>query len=399
MTLTTYSTKEVVKINECIERESFIAFLQQKEEALLEEFCGKKHCGEKSVCKRIKTRVRQIYTRFGKIVYRFVYIKNKAGKVFSPLLKHIGISKHQHMSKDLKNRLRDKASKMTYAEAVEDIANSFGFNLHRQTLWRMNQTSEELVFVKPDKSHVILLADGTKARSNKGGHHEPRVVMSIKPCSKEKSLIAFEADKSWKEIAQGMDFSNFKVLVGDGEKGLKENLVKGGMWFQFGHLHAERDLSLYLWMDKLPKLARNEFMKPFRNILYAVQGSTKKYFKDKNKARLLKRISWANEQINILANKIGQRDLSNASEFLKRNKRYFFTSAILAVKEDLQVPWTTNQAERLMKELGKRTKKKSMRWSVNGLRVILQAVLKRYFLPPEKRNYKNIFGDDTLSGG
>jgi len=382
-----------------VEQEAYIFFLQQKEQTLLEEYCGGRYSRVNSVYKRIKTAAKYVYTRFGKIRYCFVYVKNQAGKIFSPLLEYLSIDKHQHMSKDLRNRLRDKASKMTYAEAVEDIANSFGFQLHRQTLWRLNQSSEELVFVKPDKNHVILLADGTKVRSNNGKHHEPRVVMSTKPDSKEKSIVSFEANKSWNQIAENIDFSNFKVIVGDNEPGLRHNLQKQHMLFQLCHHHAETDLSYYLWKDRLPKLARNEFMKPFIATLHTVQNSTTKYFRDKNKARLLSRIAWANKQIDIVAVRIKQRDLPLASEFLERNKQCLFTAAILAVKEDLQVPWTTNQIERLMKELGKRTKKKSMRWSVNGLKVILQAVLKRYFLPPEKRNYKNIFGGEKITGG
>ncbi len=319
--------------------------------------------------------------------------------MFSPLLEYLDIEKYQHMSQDLKNRLRDKASKMTYADAAEDIANSFGFLITRQGLWRINQETEKLGFTKPDKSHSILLADGTKVRSNKGGHHEPRVALAIKPGSTEKSMVCFETSKTWAQIAENMDFSNFRVLVADNELGLRHNLCKSHMVFQLCHQHAETDLSFYLWKDGLPKPARNEFMKPFKTVLYTVQSSTEKYFKDKNKVRLLKRVAWANDQVEIIAERIRQRDLPLASEFLERNKQYLFTAAILAVKEDLRIPWTTNQAERLMKELGKRTKKRSMRWSNQGLKIILQAVLKRYFLPPEKRNYKNIFGGDNTTGG
>lgn len=376
------------------EQEGYIGFLQEKERCLVEACCGKKYSRANVGCRRVKTGVKHICTRFGKIVHRFVYVKDGLGRVFSPLLEYLGIPRYQHMSNDLKNRLRDKASKMTYSDSVEDIANSFGFSMHRQTLWRLNQKPGKLLFVKPDKGHVICLADGTKVRSNQGGHHEPRAVMSIKPGSEEKSLLAFGVDESWKEMAERVEFSRFRVLVGDAESGLRQNLTKPHMRFQLCHLHAERDLSLYLWKDSLPKLTRNEFMKPFKNVLYTMQHSTEKYFKDKNKARLRKRLTWAYQQIDALAEKIEQRELSYASEFLERNKKYLFTATVLAIREDLKVPWTTNQVERLMKELGKRTKKKSMRWSVNGLNTILNAVIKRYFLPPEKRNYKNIYGGD-----
>lgn len=381
------------------EQESYICFLQDLEGKLVEKLCGEKYSRVKSACRRAKTQAKQICTKFGKIRYRFAYVKDKTGRLFSPLLEHLGIPTYKRMSDDLRDLLRDKASKMTYADAAEDIANSFGFRLHKQTLWRMNQEPGGLAFVEPDEGHSILLADGTKIRSNRGGHHEPKAVMSIKPGSKkrkpEKSLLAFGVEESWEELAKDLDFSNFKVLVGDAEPGLMHNLVKPHMRFQLCHLHAERDLSLFLWKDGLPKLARNEFMKPFKKILYTVQSSTEKYFVDKNKARLRRRLLWANEDIDILARKIERMGLTEASGFLERNKKYLFTSAALAIREGLRVPWTTNQMERLMKELGKRTKKQSMRWSASGLGVILRAVLKRYFLPPENRNYKKIFGDTS----
>ena len=369
----------------------------------MEESCGRKYSRAKAAYTRAKTRLKTICTRFGTIAYRFAYVKRKAGGFFSPLLEYLSIPKHHHMSKDLRNRLRDKASKMTYADSVEDIANSFSFQIHRQTLWRIVQESggPPIIIEESNAEHAICIADGTKVRSTRGGWHEPKAIMSVKkPGSNEENgeecLLAFGVAESWEELAEGVDFSNFKVLVADAEPGLKHNLVKSHMLFQLCHLHAERDLSIYLWKGGLPKLSRNEFMKPFKNVLYSVQSTTRKYFRDKDKARLCRKLSWAYRQIDILAELLEERRLFEASEFLERNKKYFFTSAVLAVREDLIVPWTTNQVERLMKEIGKRTKKKSMRWSVNGLKIILQAVLKRYFLPPKKRNYKEIYrGDDT----
>ncbi len=373
------------------EQEAYITFLQQKEQELLGTRCGRRYSRAKVAYRRIKTRVKHIHTRFGEIIYRFVYVRDTLGKVFSPLLEYLDIGRYQRMSNDLKNRLRDKASKMTYADAVEDTANSFGFRIHRQTLWRINQESEVPTFAEPGESHRICLADGTKVRSNRGGHHEPKVVMSINPATGSKRLLAFSVDKSWSEISNDIDFSGFRVLVADAEPGLSDNLVKQHMRFQLCHQHAERDLALYLWKDDLPKLARSEFMKGFRNILYTVQSSTAKYFEHKDKRRLRWRLGWARRRIDELAKKLERRELSHASEFLVRNKAYLFTAAVLAIREDLRVPWTTNRMERCMKELGKRTKKKSMRWSVGGLNQILMAVIKRYFMPPEKRNYKKIF--------
>lgn len=382
-----------------IELQSFFSFLLGKEQELLSELCGERYSREEREVKRIKTCSRVIFTKFGEIRKHFVYVKDVTGRIFSPLLDFLKIEKYQHMSKDLKNQLRDKACKMTYRDSKEDVLNSFGLNISAMTIWKINQQQNGFKIVKPSKKHKILLADGTKIKHNKGGHLEPRAVMSIDQEKKEKSLLFLGVEESWQEIAEKLDFNQFLVLVGDGETGLKENLVKSRMSFQFCHLHAIRDLSLFLWYDKVEKNARNEFLKPFKQILYTIQNSTKKYFSDKDKNRLHRRLRWAQEQTEILVKKTQEKELTQSAGFLERNKNYFFTATILALKEDLVVPFTTNQTERLMKEIGKRTKKKSMAWSPKGLFVILQAVIKRYFLQPEKRNYKNIYGGNTTGSG
>jgi len=380
-----------------LEREAYISFLQQLELNLLEQYCGEKYARINRECRIAKTVVRRICTRFGEIIMKITQIKNAAGEYFSPLLRLLGIGKYQRIPKDIENRIRDKACKMSYRDAAEDVHNSFDFGISRQVVWKINQSNNP-VPVASSASHKILLADGTKIKSNKKGHLEPRAIISTDSEKKEKCLLALDALKSWQEMAESIDFTGFRVLVADGEQGLMEALVKPGMLFQFCHLHAIRDLSFYLWQDELEKSARGKFMKPLKEILYTVQNSTKKYFVEKDKARLLWRIRWADKGISKLIAKLEERECEQSAEFLKRNKKYLFTAAMLAITDNLQVPWTTNLAERLMKEIGKRTKKRSMRWSPNGLMSILSAVLKRYFLPPEKRSYKNIYGGDTIGG-
>jgi hypothetical protein len=388
---------EEVKAMLLLEQEAYISFLRQLESRLLEQYCGEKYARITRECRIVKTVVRRVCTRFGEITLKITHVKNAAGEFFSPLLQAMGISKYQRIPTDIENRIKDKASKMTYQDTAEDVHNSFELEISRQKVWKINQANNPIA-VTSSKNHKVLLADGTKVRSNKGGHLEPKAVMSYDSEKKEKCLLALDAVKSWREIAENLDFKQFRVLVADGEQGLAEALVKLHMVFQFCHQHAIRDLSFYLWQDKLEKTARGEFMKPLKEILYTVQNSTKKYFVDKNKARLLWRIQWADKRIGKLITKLNKRDCEQSAKFLKRNRNYLFTAAKLAITDNLHVPWTTNVAERLMKEIGKRTKKKSMRWSAKGLMSILSGVLKRYFLPPEKRSYKNIYGGDSISG-
>lgn len=396
--LTTVDHTGGLKPMNTIEQVAYISHLQLTQGQLMEKYCGKKYARKKrAFVKRVKTVKRTLLTMCGKITLIVEYIKDKSGKLVSPLLQLLGVKKYQRMPEDLKDKLRDKASKMTYAETAEDAYNSFSININRQIVWRLNQ-EKKLRITQNNASHKILLADGTKVKHNKTGHLEPQAIMSVDEEKKEKSLLAFEIGVKWEEIANKLDLTNRIVLVGDGEPGLKEPFIKRGLHFHYCQQHAIRDLSFYLWKDQLEKTARSEFMKPLKAILYTTQNSTNKYWKDHDKNRLTLRIQWAKKEINKLAAKAAKRGLTESSRFLSDNNKYFFTAAQLAITHNLQVPWTTNQIERLMKEIGKRTKKRSMRWSEKGLRTILSPILKRYFLPTKKRNYKNIYGGDTNSG-
>lgn len=382
---------------ELLEQQGYISFLQQTEARLLEACCGKKNARIKREQYRAKTVKRRLLTRFGEIRLTVTYVKGVAGNFFSPLLEWLGIKKYQCMPEELKDVLRDKASKMTFADTAEDILNSFGFQISRQQVWKITQ-EKQLQITKSNDAHKVLLADGTKIRSNKKGHHEPRAVLSIDLEKKQKSLLSLEVNTTWSEIANSLDLTQYKVLVGDGETGLRQSFTKHGLEFHYCHQHAIRDLSLYLWYDKVQKQNRNEFLNPFTQALYAVQNSTAKYWADKNKTRLLSRIVLSNRQISRLMVQAREKKLDYVAQFLENNRAYFFTAARLAIQQNLKVPWTTNQAERLMKEIGKRTKKRSMRWGKPGLSTILKPILKRYFLEPEKRNHKNIYGGDDIGG-
>ena len=85
-------------------------------------------------------------------------------------------------------------------------------------------------------------------------------------------------------------------------------------------------------------------------------------------------------EINTLIASFSCRGLFEASAFLMRNKKYLTTAAEMSIV-GINVPWNTNQIERIMQEIGIRTKKKGMYWSEQGLNRILKIVLKRYFLP------------------
>ena len=375
------------------ELKDYLILLEEREKFLVEQLCGSKYTRGSFEYKRYKTRRKIILTKFGKVDRHFVYVKHTlTGDIVSPLLVWLGIPKYQRLSVNFKQVLARKASRGTYQKGVEDIEDGFGFSIVRQTLHRyVKDTCSDLQIEQPpNPSHEVLLADGTKVKSGSDEKHEVRTIISLGNATSEKALLREEINKSWSELAEGMDFSQYRVFVGDGEPGLKEALCKEHMEFQYCHEHAKRDLAFFLWKDGLNKKKYIQYTQKFEEILHCLQNSTKKHAADKDWQRLILRIQWAKKEINTLAMKINCRNLWEASSFLRRNKDYFTTAAEMAII-GVQVPWTTNSIERVMQEIGIRTKKKGMHWSENGLHRILKMVLKRYFLPTNQRTYKEIF--------
>lgn len=74
---------------------------------------------------------------------------------------------------------------------------------------------------------------------------------------------------------------------------------------------------------------------------------------------------------------------------------HMVTAANLALV-GIKVPWNTNHAERLMQEMGIRTKKKGMNWTEKGLKAVLNMVLARYFLPRGWRLLYSILNEEIV---
>ena len=401
-------TKEVIKIpNEYIslplerqELKDYLILLVEKERFLVEQLCGKRYSRKKEDFIRCKTQKKTILTKFGKVRHTFAYVKEKAtGRTFSPLLEQLRIPPYQRLSHDFKQVLSRKASRSTYQLGVEDIEDSFGFGISRQTLHTyVKQTCSAISCIsEPNPEHKILLADGTKVRNGKKTrHHEVRVLASYGE-GNDKAILAQEINKEWQEIAKEIDFEQYKVLVADGETGIQENLCKGHMRFHLCHLHAINDVSFYLWKNGCGRKEGKPYINRLEQLLYTLQNSTKKYWRDKDIMRLARRVRRTKRSVKELADLLIVKGFVEAGEFLQRHVNHLTTASELA-PSGLKVPFTTNGMERLMQEIGKRTKKKGMYWSEDGLQRILSMVLKRYVLPKNRRTYIEIFANNTREG-
>lgn len=361
----------------------FISFLKAKEEYLISQLG----------CRRIKTQKKMFYCEHGKIVYPFVYVKLSRGVTLSPLREYLGIGKYQNMSQDFKNKLIMKASRTTYQKAIEDISESFHFSLAKKTLNRyvIEDANKLSIVEEPREEQNILIADSTKVRNGKGGHHEVMGVISTDYEQNESSLTAFDINTKPKEIAATIDIERYKAFVGDADLGLR-SFFKDKIPFHLCHHHAINDVSFFLWKGGMKKKERDNIKRKFEAIIYTLQNSTKKYWKDNKTGRLVNRIVKTRRNLTRLAAEISIEGMHDAARYIMDHRDHVLTAAKLALV-DIKVPWTTNHAERLMQEIGIRTKKKGMNWTKKGLKAVLNLVLKRYFLPIERRNYKEVFKD------
>lgn len=359
----------------------YISFLKAKEKSLISQI----------TCKRIKTQKKTFYCEQGKISYGFVYVKLTDGTISCPLRVYLGIGKYENMSQDLKNKLIMKASRTTYQKAVEDIRESFNFKLSRKTLNRyvIENANKLEITGQPTPVQNILIADSTKVRNGKGGHHEVMAVISLDYERNESSLTAYDINTKPKEIADNIDIERYKAFVGDADLGLR-NFFKDKIPFHLCHHHAISDVSFFLWREGMRKKARDTIMERFEAIIYTLQNSVKKYWRDDKTGRLVNRIVRTRRNLTSLAAELSCKGMHEAARYIMDHRDHMLTAAKLALI-GIKVPWTTNHAERLMQEIGIRTKKKGMNWTEQGLRAILNLVLKRYFLPTERRNYKEVF--------
>jgi hypothetical protein len=299
------------------------------------------------------------------------------------------------MSPDFKNKLAMKASRTTYQKAVEDINESFDFKISKKTLNRyVIETAAELEVAKEaGDEQDVLLADSTKIRDGNKGHHEVMAAISLDYAANSSSLAAFGINAKPKEMARSIEIERYKAFVGDADLGLR-NFFSGKIPFQLCHQHAINDVSFYLWREGMNKREREPLMRKFKSVLYTLQNSTKKYWRCNKTGRLVNRIIRTRKNLRSLAAEFSARGRHEAARYVMDHSEHMVTASKLALL-GTKVPWTTNHAERLMQEIGVRTKKKGMNWTEKGLKAVLNLVLKRYFLPKERRNYKEVFAQSV----
>jgi len=342
-----------------------VRLIEDRQERIIEKLCGPKY-SRSHPYRRGGSYTKTLVTSLGTVRFKVKRVINRINKsVSAPILESLDVKRRKY-SRDVRMKLAEFASKMTYGDASLEFETVTGIHVPKRTILSfVQETAPPLLeanktIVKPE----IVMGDTTKVRAaNSGEMNEVHVLLSDGG-----QLLHLGVNGEWPSSEAG-------ILISDNEPGLT-NAVNAEKR-QLCILHALKYLLFTLWGEGMSKDDRMEVEKAVKQTLFTLVNSTKKHLKDRNKERLKARIDRTLRELYNIADELEERGYTKASAFIMKNARFMVTFAELAL-EDVEMPYTTNKIERLMGEVSKRCKHKWMHWSTNGLRNILTIILVRY---------------------
>jgi len=359
-------------------RSELVRSIEERQERLVQELCGPKY-SRSHPYKRAGSYTKTLVTSLGNIRFKVKrVIKRADNSISSPILEALDV-KHHKYSRDVRMKLAEFASKMSYNDSSLEFETATGVHVPKRTIHSFVQEIAPplLEANKTANEPRIVLGDSTEVRGLETGEMNNVHIL----LSEGGQLLHLGVNSEW--LSYEAD-----ILISDNEPGLI-NAVNAEKR-QLCILHALKYLLFTLWGEGMNKDDRIEVEKAVKQTLFTLVNSTKKHREDGDKERLKTRIESTLVELYEIADELGERGYTKASSFIMRNARFMVTFAELAL-EDVQIPYTTNKIERLMGEVSKRCKHKWMHWSTEGLRNILTILLVRYTNEQLYNQYKNAY--------
>ena len=346
-------------------RSELVRLIEERQERVVQELCGPRY-SRSHPYRRGSSYTKTLVTGIGTIRFKVKRVISKIdNSVSSPILEALDVKRRKY-SRDVRMKLAEFASKMTYQDASLEFETATGVHVPKRTILSFVQEIAPPL-LEANKMTIelgIVMGDTTKVRAQSNGEmNEVHVLLSDGG-----QLLHLGVNSEWPSSEAG-------VLVSDNEPGLT-NAVNAERR-QLCILHALKYLLFTLWGEGMGRDDRVEVEKAVKQTLFTLVYSTKKHLKDGDKEQLKARIDATLRELYEIADGLEERGHTRASVFIIKNARFMVTFAELAL-EDLEIPYTTNRIERLMGEVSKRCKHKWMHWSTNGLRDILTIILVRY---------------------
>jgi len=330
---------------------------------------------------------RSLVTKLGRVVFTVVKVK-RSGRVFSPIIYALNIRRLKY-SRDVRMLLADKASRLSYQDAMIDFENHTGVEVPKSTIHSFvqeigRQLGEANQAKVSCEEPPVVMVDGTKTHSVYPTLNQVRIIIGYDPDTHRKTLLQASVNQDWSHVGKDVNLEN-SILIGDAERSIHLNLNHERR--QLDLVHAVKDSLYKLWAEGMNKQEREAIGVEMKQLLYTLVNSVKKHLEDNDEEALRRRIDFTVKGLTTLAEDLKLKDYPKTSAFIKSNARFMVTFAKLALK-NTQIPYTSNAIERLMGEISKRCKHKWMHWSTEGLESILQIILIRYTNP---RFYKQFW--------
>jgi hypothetical protein len=330
---------------------------------------------------------RSLVTKLGRVAFTVAKVK-RDGRVFSPIVYALNIEKRKY-SRDVRMLLADKASRLSYQDAMTDFQNHTGVKVPKRTIHTFvqeigKQLGEANQANVSREEPPVVMADGTKTHSVYPTLNQVHVVIGYDPDTSRKTLLHASVNRDWSRIGREVNTSNSR-LIGDADRGIRLNLDYEAR--QLDLVHAVKDSLYKLWAEGMSRQEREAIGVEMKQLLYTLVNSVKKHLEDDDGEALRRRIENTVRGLIKLAGDLKLKGYPKTAAFIKSNARFMTTFAKLALK-NIRIPYTSNVIERLMGEISKRCKHRWMHWSTEGLENMLQIILVRYTNP---RFYKQFW--------
>ena len=365
--------------------EELVRQILEDQEQLTLQLCGPKYSRDHPF-KRAGSYMKTVITSIGSIGFRVERVFSRADNtVSSPVLEQLDLKRRKY-SRDVRMKLADFASKMSYQDASLEFEEATGIHVPKRTIHSFVQEIAPQLHDAACRATQpcqvgIVEGDGTQVRA------PPRREMNNVHILLGGSgkLLHLGVNEEWpRTTAEG--------LISDNEPGLT-NAVKS-KWQQLCILHALKYLLFTLWGEHMSRDDRGQVEAAVKQALFTLVDSTKKHLVDRDVQRLKARVDQTLQALYAMAAQLESRGYPKAASFITRNARFMVTFAELAL-DGIRIPYTNNRMERLMGEVSKRCKGHWRHWSTEGLRNILAIVLIRYTDEQLYRRFKKAYSQNT----
>jgi len=233
-----------------------------------------------------------------------------------------------------------------------------------------------------DTEADAVIPDGTKCYSQDDdrSYHSIQATLGEHSADKSRSLLDLSVNADWNKTAAELDDMDAVTddvrVVSDGDSGIVTAFTDESHDHQLDLVHVGRTLDYYFWDDGIFRLdQRNEIVSEVIVEVFHLKNWSLSTVQTKSSRRSARgsreRPSVSRRQ------RVGSVRIKKAAGYLQGWLPSIVPRAEAAI-EGFEVPWTSNPVEHLMGEVSKCCNNQWMRWTAEGLEVLLQLRLVKY---------------------